>query len=285
MTLWLPKEAVKIPEMEGTSPPRKKRSPGDQSPEGRARTARSAHFGSKSLLGLPTSARKPTRASRKGVQPQNKTKRGKTKQGTRSNEAPLPPRVRGQGLREVPRESKKRPGPRMAPRQNARRKGRTAKTGDKPGCGGDTDKKRKKNTRCVWGCALLLPELSLSKKRKDKKDDDVGETTKGRKKTTQKHQTWHQENFFKAVSGAKKQIIKQKHRKNSTKTRKTHTDTQKRKFAPENFFKKRPLEEKNGKKTTKDTGPDTKNTKWKKRTAFPPSRRGKRKLWQYGCRS
>ena len=51
----------------------------------------------KSLLGLPTSARKPTRASRKGVQPQNK--KGKNKTSTRSNEAPLPPRVREKGLR------------------------------------------------------------------------------------------------------------------------------------------------------------------------------------------
>ena len=124
----------------GTNPPRKKRSPADHSPEGRARTSRSAHFGSKNPLGLPTSARKPTRASRKSVRPQNKTTRGKTKQGTRSKEAPLPRRVR-ERPQSSPRESKKRPGPRMAPRQNARKKGRTAKTGDKP-CGGDTKRKR-----------------------------------------------------------------------------------------------------------------------------------------------
>ena len=44
---------------------------------------------------------------------------------------------------------------------------------------------------------------------------------------------------------------------------------QKQKFAPENFSKKRPLEEKNDKKTTKDTGPDRKNTKRKKGQHFP----------------
>ena len=88
MTLWLQELAVKIPEMEGTNPPREKRSPGDHSPEGRAWTARGAAR-CKHRLG----------PSRKGVKPQNKTKRGKTTQGTRSNEAPLPPRVREKGLR------------------------------------------------------------------------------------------------------------------------------------------------------------------------------------------
>ena len=42
----------------------------------------------KNLFGLPTSARKPTRASRKGVKPQNKTKRGKTTQALEAMKHP-----------------------------------------------------------------------------------------------------------------------------------------------------------------------------------------------------
>ena len=145
----------------------------------------------KAYTGQPTSARKPTRVSRKGVRPQNRTKRGKTKQGTRSKEAPLPPRVRETGLREVPRKSKKRPGPRTAPRQNARKKGRTAKTGDKPGCGGDTKRKRQQTQSACGGvpCDYLIYLSEKKEKQGNKKSDDIGEKTKRGEKKTQKHQT------------------------------------------------------------------------------------------------
>ena len=77
MTLWLQELAVKIPEMEGTNPPREKRSPGDHSPEGRAWTARGAAR-CKHRLG----------PSRKGVKPQNKTKRGKATQAREAKKHP-----------------------------------------------------------------------------------------------------------------------------------------------------------------------------------------------------
>ena len=73
--------------------------------------------------------------------------------------------------------------PRKTPRSRTHgQKGRTSK------CGGTKKRNKDKQNKCVWGCALLLPELSLLKKRR-KKDDDVGERTKGRTKTTKKHQT------------------------------------------------------------------------------------------------
>ena len=64
--------------------------------------------------------------------------------------------------------------------------------------------------------------------------------------------------------------MKQKYRQQPTKKHKINTTTQKQKFAPEIFFKKRPLERRNDKKTAKDTDPDNENTKRQKRAAFPP---------------
>ena len=99
--------------------------------------------------------------SRKGVQPQNK--RGKPKQAREAMKHPcrLASEKRASEAGRVisspptvPRESKEspnRPGPRMAPRQNARKKGRTAQTGDKPGCGRDKDKKKKQKQKVRVG--------------------------------------------------------------------------------------------------------------------------------------
>ena len=155
VTLWLTNKPSKTQKRRGPTLRARRRSPGPHSGAGRVRRPDVMPFSAqKAYTGLPTSARKPTRASRKSVRPQNRTKRGKTKQDKRSNETPLPPRVREKGLRGVPGESQKRPGPRMAPRQNTRKKGRTAKTGEQTECGGDTNKKKTKNTKCVWGCAL-----------------------------------------------------------------------------------------------------------------------------------
>ena len=81
--------------------------------------------------------------------------------------------------------------------------------------------------------------------------------------------------FFKTGSGTRIPKEKQKHRQNSTKTHRTNTDTQKQKFAPENFFKQRPSEKKNGKITTKDTEPDTKNKNEKNGQHFPLREGGK----------
>ena len=93
----------------------------------------------------------------------NKRGKNNTRQKENRQQKPLPPRVQKTGPQkgasnlkppqstERIQKTPKRTGPRMAPRQNARRKGRTAKTGDKPGAAGTKTRKRNKNTRCVWG--------------------------------------------------------------------------------------------------------------------------------------
>ena len=98
---------------------------------------------------LPTSARSPTRASRKGVAAkQNKT--GKKNKDKRSTAKPLPPRVPRKGPQKgrVPGESQKRAGPRMAPREKRQEAGRTAKKGETTSAAGN---KKRKGTRkrCV----------------------------------------------------------------------------------------------------------------------------------------
>ena len=97
------------------------------------------------------------------------------------------------------------------------------------------DKRRNKNKqhKCVWGCALLLPKLSLFKKNK-RGDDVVGEKTKERKKKTETQDLTSRE-FFRDTFGSEKPNNKAKHRQNSTKKHTTNTDAQKQKFAPENF--------------------------------------------------
>ena len=150
----------------------------------------------KSLLGLPTSARKPTRASRKGVQPQNKTKRGKTKQAREAMKHPCrlaSEKRASEGGRVIPRESKKSParGPEWHPDKTPERKDARPKREINPVAAGTQTRKRTRTHKCVWGCALLLPELSLLKKKETKKkDDDVGEKKpKEERKENPKHQT------------------------------------------------------------------------------------------------
>ena len=150
-----------------------------------------------SLLGLPTSARKPSRASRKGVQPQNKTKKGKTKQAREAKKQP--PRVREKGLR------------RGASNLNPPKYRENPKIAKTPGAQNGTPTKRQKErthgqngrqTRLRWGhrqkgtrtqsaCGgvpcYYLSCLSLSQKKR--KDDDVGEKDQRRREKNPKHQT------------------------------------------------------------------------------------------------
>ena len=119
----------------------------------------------KAYMGLPTSARKPTRASRKVCGRKTERNGEKTKQDTRSRETPLPPRVREKGLREVPRESKNSRGPEWHPDKTPEGKDARPKRENKPVAAG-TQKEKEKKRKCVWGCDLLLPELFLLKKKR-----------------------------------------------------------------------------------------------------------------------
>ena len=72
------------------------------------------------------------------------------KQHTKNEHTPLPPSVQEKGLRRVPRESKKHPGPRMAPRRNARTKRTHGQNRRTKQSGGD----RKKTTTRAGGCVV-----------------------------------------------------------------------------------------------------------------------------------
>ena len=81
--------------------------------------------------------------------------KGKTKTRERSDQKhPCRLASRERASEEYQENPKNARGPEWHPDKNARRKGRTAKTGEQTNAAGDKDKNKKKNTRCVWGCAL-----------------------------------------------------------------------------------------------------------------------------------
>ena len=138
-------------------------------------TRSSAHFGVEHLLG-------PSKKCSRKQHRRGKTTHDKGESTTSTLAASRPKKGPQKGANNlepptVPRESKKtpkRPGPRMAPRQNARKKGRTAKTGDKPGAAG-TKKKKEQEHKVRCGVCPVNPELSLLKKQQKQKrkgDDD-----------------------------------------------------------------------------------------------------------------
>ena len=122
----------------------------------------------------PTSVRLPTRASRNSVAAKHK---GKRKQGRRSTRKPLPPRVPRKGPRKgranklKPHKFKENPkkarGPEWHPEKppRSRTHGQNGRNRQKRR---DTKKKRKQQNKCVCGGVLLLPDLCLSKKNKQK---------------------------------------------------------------------------------------------------------------------
>ena len=77
--------------------------------------------------------------------------------------------------------------------------------------------------------------------------------------------------------------MKQKHRQKPTQKHKTNTNTQKQKFAPKNFSKKRPLEEKNGKKRRKTPDRTQKTQNEKNGQHFPLREGGKQTLIPRQC--
>ena len=118
------------------------------------------------------------------VWPQNEKGKRKTRQKKRKK--PLPPRVPRKGASEgaseqaqaplVQGESQNRPGPRMAPRKNAKKRDARPKRAEQTKAAGHKKKKEQEN-RCVCGGVLLLPELYLLKKKKKQKQKPKTTTT------------------------------------------------------------------------------------------------------------
>ena len=104
-------------------------------------------------------------SGRERVKPQNR------KNNRPKNEhTPLPPSVQEKGLRGVPRESKKRAGPRMAPRRNPRTKRTHGQNRRTRQSGGDRKKEKQQQVRGGVWCPVS-PELCLSKEKRDKTND------------------------------------------------------------------------------------------------------------------
>ena len=278
MTLWLPKEAVKNPETGGDQPSAREALP---------LALTRARGGRDHPMLCPFRLKKPTRGSPLRLESLlgllekvcgRKTERNGEKQNKAQEAKKHPCRLASEKqASEKSRENpKKRPGPRMAPRQNARKKGRTAKTGDKPGCGGDTKRKGQKTQSACGGvpCDYLI---YLSEKRKRKKKQTKRRhrrKTKEERKKTRNTRPDIKRIFLRQFQGAETRIIKQKHRQNNTKQHTTNTDTQKQKFAPEVFFKKRPLDKKNAKKNDKRHRARHKKHKMKKTDSISPFEKG-----------
>ena len=197
----------------------------------------------------------------------------------------MPPRVQEQASEgasnlkppNVPRESEKcqnARGPEWHPDKTRERRDARPKQVTTSG-GGGKNKEKETDEKGACGGVPCYYLSCLSQKKTERTTTSARKTREGEKKT-QKTPDLTSREFFQDSFGNERTKNKTKHRQNSTKKHKTNTDTTKQKFAPENFSKQRPSEKKNGKKATKDTEPDTKKQNEKKRTAFPPSRRGKK---------
>ena len=101
------------------------------------------------------------------VWPQNKRGKRKTKQEQHTKTlAASRPKKRPQ---KVQGESQKRPGPRMAPRKNAKKRDARPKRAEQTQAAGHKKEKKPEN-KCVCGGVLLLPELYLLKKKNKNKN-------------------------------------------------------------------------------------------------------------------
>ena len=122
----------------------------------------------------PTSVRLPTRASRTSVATKQ-NRRGKSKNQTqeaRKHPCRLASRGLGRGERaqapQVPGESRKRAGPRMAPRENAKKQDARPKRAINQARRGKRGGPRTDKNKCMRGC-LVTTDLSLLKNKKQKK--------------------------------------------------------------------------------------------------------------------
>ena len=138
-------------------------------------------------------------------------RRGKQKQQRETTKTPLPPRVQkraSEGVSELkPRKFQENPknvrGPEWHPGKTPR-SGTHGQNGRTNKCGGTKKRNRKKQPKCVWGCALLLPKLSLFKrKNKNKKATTSAKNQRKREKNPQTPDLTSRE-FFRDISGSEK---------------------------------------------------------------------------------
>ena len=267
MTLWLTNKPSKTQKRRGPTLRARRRSPGPHSGAGRVRRPDV----------MPFSAQRPTRGcplrleSLLGLLEKvcgRKTERNGEKQNKTQEAAKLPCRLASEkkASEEYQENPKNARGPEWHPAKTPERKDARPKRENKPNAAGTQTRKGRKTQSACGGvpCDYLI-FLSEKRKRKKKKQKKRRRrrNNQRRKEGNPKTPDLTSREFFKTVSGAKNQKIKQKHRQNSTKKHKTNTDTQKQKFAPENFSRKRPLDEKNDKKRQKtpDQGQKTQNEK------------------------
>ena len=221
---------------------------------------------------LPTSARSPTRAEKACSRKTKQNKRGKEKQGNRSTRKPLPPRVPRKGLRRFKENPKNARGPEWHPEKNAEKRDARPKRA-KQQTRRDTKKRKgkSKTSACEGVSCYYLICISSKKTRKRRRRKN-----QRKRERTQKTADLTSREFFQTLSGVNCQKIKPKRKQKPTKKHKNNTTSQKQKFAPENFFKKRPLEEQNGKKRQKTPDQTQKTQKGKNGQHFPLRQRAER---------
>ena len=117
------------------------------------------------LVGVKGAAKTTTEGENKN----NRKKRPKT---------PLPPRVQKKGPQKSTRRIPKTCGAQNGAPRKHQEAGRTAKKAEQTKAAGTQTRKKNKNAKCVWGCALLLPELSLLKR---KRNENKKTTTSAKK--------------------------------------------------------------------------------------------------------
>ena len=163
MTLWLPKEAVKNPETGGDQPSAREALP---------LALTRARGGRDHPMLCPFRLKKPTRGcplrleSLLGLLEKvcgRKTERNGEKQNKAQEAEKLPCRLASEKKaseksRENPKNTR---GPEWHPDKTRERKDARPKRENKPRLRRGHRQEKEKNTKCVWGCDLLLPELSL----------------------------------------------------------------------------------------------------------------------------
>ena len=194
--------------------------------------------------------------SRKGVAAQQNT-RGKRKQGKRSTGKPLPPRApRKEGLRTSTRRIPKTRRAQNGTPENAKKRDAQRKRANTNAAGHKKRKRTSKTSACEGVSCYYL--ICIFPKKGDKRRRRKNQRKRER---NQKTPDLTSREFFRTLSGANRQEIKQKHRQKPTKKHKTNNTTQKQKFAPRKIFQKTTPRREERQKTTRDTEPDTKKTK------------------------
>ena len=168
------------------------------------------------------------------------------------------------GIRAVPRESKNRTGPRMAPRRNTRtkrthgqnRRNKTKRRG-----------KTRKTTASAGGRGVLLDLSFVSSRRKKKKRDKTHVVVNPEPKTerTRQKKTRPDVNrIFRALPGRNCEKMREYHRRNHTKNTRTQKESKNKSSLPKIFRKNRPLEEENFAKKRQRTRTRPRKTQKKK---------------------